>query len=86
MIELLDKTMYKIKEFLMFFVFMCFIQASFYKVLGNDIYSEEDGELEYTMVAYMRNVFRNSVGDLMPPTLPWSNNEEYSMFLENNYP
>jgi hypothetical protein len=84
MIELLDKTMFKIKEFLLFFGFMCFIQASFYKVLGIDIYDPDEGELEYTIWAYCRNVFRNSVGDLITPTLPFMN-EEYSD-ITKNYP
>jgi hypothetical protein len=49
MIELLDKTLYTIKEFLVFFILMCFIQASFYNVLGNNISEEDGGELTYSL-------------------------------------
>ena len=73
MIELLDRTLYKIKEFLIFFMFMCCIQASFYKVLGIDVYDEGEGEFEYTFWAYLRKVFRNSVGDISRPSFPMLN-------------
>ena len=52
-------------------------------VLGNDIVDEDEGEYTYSLSAYMVNVFRNSVGDLMPPILPFKG--EYDEYIEENH-